>query len=475
MNLSAALADRLSLVLPAVGMLALLFLGLRRWPGAALALWLISICAIPVWLGVSVGLYWPPAVAVGALALASLMPVSVPRMTSGDMVVALFMLLVVAAVLAGSWRPSAVVAALVTWALAFLLGRVIGLRVDLDWIFGCVAVAFTVVSTAALGEFALSWNPFVQLSASNGLYETWGSLQARGNVIRAEGAFGHSIALGCSIAMAIPIAMSSRFRLLVRIIMVTAMVAATVVTFSRAAIACAALSVILSVIFLRDGLPVRFRVSVAVVFAAIAASLVPVVMETFSAAGEEASNSAQYRLELISLLGQVPLVGVSESLQRSPGGDSSFGGFQSIDSALILIGLDYGWFALALLTLLLAFACSLVARRRASAPTIALVAQIPAFATVALISQYAVLVWFMIGLACFAQANSRLPRQHSPGGCDRGFGPVPAVSELRYDGTDHRVREQKMAAEVGGGAHIGRRQFHNEASSEPPGRDGRAR
>ena len=46
----------------------------------------------------------------------------------------------------------------------------------------------------------------------------------------------------------------------------------------------------------------------------------------------------------------------------------------------------------------------LVLARQATAPTIAVVAQIPAFVTVALITQYAVMVWFMIGLALSAQA-----------------------------------------------------------------------
>ena len=45
----------------------------------------------------------------------------------------------------------------------------------------------------------------------------------------------------------------------------------------------------------------------------------------------------------------------------------------------------------------------LVLTGRGSAATIAVVAQIPAFATVALITQYSIFVWFIIGLAVTSQ------------------------------------------------------------------------
>jgi hypothetical protein len=41
---------------------------------------------------------------------------------------------------------------------------------------------------------------------------------------------------------------------------------------------------------------------------------------------------------------------------------------------------------------------------RATAPVVAVVAQIPAFATVALITQYSTLTWFVAGLAVFSQS-----------------------------------------------------------------------
>jgi hypothetical protein len=58
---------------------------------------------------------------------------------------------------------------------------------------------------------------------------------------------------------------------------------------------------------------------------------------------------------------------------------------------------------------LLSIAVVLLVRGRATAPTIAIVAQIPALAAVALITQYAVFVCFMGGLAVACQMLRSIP------------------------------------------------------------------
>jgi hypothetical protein len=55
-----------------------------------------------------------------------------------------------------------------------------------------------------------------------------------------------------------------------------------------------------------------------------------------------------------------------------------------------------------------------VVTRRASAPAIALVAQIPALATVALITQYSTMVWFVAGLAVHAATGRPVPGEQVP-------------------------------------------------------------
>jgi hypothetical protein len=132
-----------------------------------------------------------------------------------------------------------------------------------------------------------------------------------------------------------------------------------------------------------------------------------VVTRVFAAAGSEATDSAAYRGDLLALVGTMRPLGLSEAFHRSPTGVVSFGRFHSIDSALILQGLTYGWLSLVLVLVLLAAAAFAVVTGRASAPTIAIAAQIPAFATVALITQYSTMVWFVAGLAVFAEARRR--------------------------------------------------------------------
>ena len=64
-------------------------------------------------------------------------------------------------------------------------------------------IADVAVAAAVLGilEFATSFNPWVLVPGPEPLYSTWKDLQPRGGMLRIEGAFGHSIAMGTVLAM----------------------------------------------------------------------------------------------------------------------------------------------------------------------------------------------------------------------------------------------------------------------------------
>ena len=83
-------------------------------------------------------------------------------------------------------------------------------------------------------------------------------------------------------------------------------------------------------------------------------------------------------------------------------GETYYGSFQSIDSELVLTGLRFG--AVPLLVLLATAAACLISLLpgRATPAAVAIAAQVPAFATVALITQYGFLVWFVAGVAVTA-------------------------------------------------------------------------
>jgi hypothetical protein len=288
--------------------------------------------------------------------------------------------------------------------LAYLLGRLLPVDVDVRWIYSCVAVIFTAVAVLALIEFAFGWNPFIALGPANPLHVKWGNLQGRGDLLRAEGAFGHSIALGSSLALAIPLTMAAPLHVRIRLTMVIVILGGIAVTISRISMVSAALAVVLSVAFLKD-VPRQLKVGIVVVGALVTAVLAPYFFSVFQAAGDEATNSANYRGSLAELIPDISLLGISPVAYRSATGELFFGRFQSIDSQLLYTGLTYGWFALICAVVLLIAGVVVILRGRATPATIAVVAQIPALTTVALITQYSMVFWFIAGLAMFTQVD----------------------------------------------------------------------
>lgn len=406
--LSASQTDRVILLCAALAALGAAAVVLRGRPRLCAVVYLVVLCFVPVWLGVNLIAYFMPVTLVGIFVLLLIIPVRNVKFGLADLTVLFFMLACLTPLLTGGATLTTVFVTFTEFALPFTLGRLLALKAGGAWIARCIAVVFTAVSILAIVEFTLSWNPFVAVPASNGLFEAWGPLQERGGVTRAEGAFGHSIALGVSVAMAIPFTLASDLKLHWKLLMTGAMLACTVVTFSRLAMICAALALALSVLFLQDGLAPRVRAAAIAVLAVLASVLIPIVTSTFSAAGDEATNSASYRGDLTSLIPTISVVGFSSSAQRTPAGDLFFGRFRSIDSALVLLGLTYGWLALVFAVALLGGAMVKVVARQAMPATIAVVAVIPALASVALITQFGTWVWFVAGLAVAAQLQRRV-------------------------------------------------------------------
>ena len=417
--ISGPLADRTLTIALGIAGIGLAFVLLRRSAKWAMGIWLAVICLIPVWigfeLGVSGNLYVPIASGVALVVIATLIPGGRLRFTLADGLVLLLVLVsaIATAVGNGAVALSFLVSLTIYFVVGYVLGRVAPHRVDLRWIYGAVGVIFTVVAVLAIIEFFSGFNLFVQLRANNSQYALWGGLQRRGGVLRAEGAFGHSIALGCSLAVAIPLTIASRLPFWLRMPMILVMLGATALTFSRVGILGALLGLVLSILFLRDApnsrtpsektLTRRMRTFLAAAGTLVVLALSPIVGGVLTTAGTEATGSAAYRGDLLSLVGQMKLIGVANSARRSSDGQVYFGNFRSIDSQLILTGLSGGGIILVAIVIALAVAILLVLTGKGTAATIAVVAQIPAFATVALITQYSIFVWFIIGLAVTSQ------------------------------------------------------------------------
>jgi hypothetical protein len=91
----------------------------------------------------------------------------------------------------------------------------------------------------------------------------------------------------------------------------------------------------------------------------------PLVSGVFAAAGSEAANSAGYRLQLLALLPDLQPFGWASTAYQVAGQTvlanvpTTDGLLQTIDNALLLVGLSYGWVPLVvlLLGLLMAVRC----------------------------------------------------------------------------------------------------------------------
>ncbi|MFT7710510.1 hypothetical protein ACMT9Y_06095 [Clavibacter tessellarius] len=408
---------------------ALLLLVLRRLPRTAVAVWLVALSLVPVWSGVQVGGYYlPPSTIAAVLVILAIVPVPGFRVSPLDALVVLMTAAGFAGIVVGGGAGvgMSTLVTFLTYALpGYLLGRLAAHRIGMASLHALVAVVSTVVAVLAVVEFVSGGNPFVLLPGNAGLRETWATLQGRGGIIRAEGAYGHSIALGSALAIAIPLTLASRFRLPVRLGMTAVMMLAAVLTFSRVGMLGAVLGLALSIVFLRDAISLRVRATVTAGVVVVAAAVAPFVQSVFDDAGTEASNSSDYRGDLYSLVPGMGILGTTPDAHRGSDGRVFYGPFRSIDSQLVLTGLTFGLLVAAAVLVALAVGVGLVLRGRATAATIALVAQIPALASVALITQYATLVWFLAGVAATSQVLRRDAREE--------FAPPPDPAPARLE------------------------------------------
>jgi len=391
-TLSAPFLAALALASAVVGVLVF-----RAMPRLTFVVWTIVLFFVPVWIGVQLGFFWAALTLVTILAIgANLHRI---RWVAADTLVLVFVAISCGVFGLGRASLSAIVILLLEWIVPYIWGRLVLGCLQMGFIASALGVAATVAAVLALIEFGTGSNPFVLLPALGPSYETWGVLQYRGGVLRAEGAFGHSIALGASLALATAFVLASRWRTFVKVVALGIITAAVVVTFSRIALVCLVITVGLSLVFQRS-MSRGARVGVIVTAALAATVAVPILSEVFLNAGSEAAGSAVYRADLFALVGQLNWFGASIDWDQLAGDVylATYAG--SVDNAFLVVALRFGIVpALLLVALMLMAVVSLLVPGRANTATIAVVAQIPALFSVALITQYGMFLWFVGGLA----------------------------------------------------------------------------
>ena len=402
----------LLLLIAAGGVLASWYLA-RSWPRVVVAVWAAACFLVPIWVGAQAGLYFSALTAVTLIGLAawSVTPLTV---TIVDVLVLGFALLVLAAFLFAGSTWGHVLIVFLGWFVPYVWGRAIMVRVEPGWVYACIAVAATVTAVLGILEFLTGFNPFVQIVTSNGAWRTWNELQARAEFTRVEGAFGHSIAFASSLAIGSVFVAVTRWPVAVRLACLAAIITAAGLSFSRIGLIGLVLTLVLAALLLGRWINRAMRIGIALLIAVAAAIALPTLWDVFTMAGAEAGSSAEYRGDLFALFGEMRTLGIASSWTVLPSGETYYGSFQSIDSELVLTGLRFGLLPLLVILAALVIVVASIIRGRATPASVALVAQLPALATVALITQYGYLVWFVAGLAVSSVTLDRRGRNLTP-------------------------------------------------------------
>jgi hypothetical protein len=378
----------------------------RRAPRLVVAAWAAVCFLAPIWIGVQAGIYWSALTGVTVVALAA-WSTSDFTFSYVDALVVGFGLLVLGAYVVGGSTWGHVLIVLVGWLVPYTWGRAVLARVDPGWLYSCIAVAATVAAVLGIVEFASGFNPFVGITMPNAAWNAWHLLQPRGGFIRAEGAFGHSIAFASALAMSSVFVLVAKWPIWARLACLSAIMIAVGMSFSRIGMITLAITLVLAVLLLGRWITRSMRVGVIVLLVVAVAVAAPLLGDVFTAAGEEAVGSAEYRSDLAILIGDMRALGITTTWTVLPTGETYYGSFQSIDSELVLTGLRFGALPLVVLVVALITCMLGLLRGRATPAAVAVAAQIPAFATVALITQYGYLAWFLAGVAVTADRIDR--------------------------------------------------------------------
>lgn len=377
-----------------------------RSPRLGLVCFLATVAFVPIWIGATLVLYVPAVTAVGAWLMIAMAIRGLPRWTLADLFVLFIFGTALLTPLVAPYSLTAVFDVLTYWVVGYGAGRLVMTQMNPQDVYRSMTIVFVPVAVLSLVEFFFGWHGLAQFGPPNQLHQFWGTIQLRGGLVRSEGAFGHSIALAVSLAMVAVTTVEARGPRAWRVAAVAIMVAGIAVTLSRLGLICAVLGLVGCVMLLRSREARQVRVPLSVVLGVGAIVLVPLASAVLSRAGSEATESSSYRGALLSNVSHITWLGVTDAMQRSAYGRVFYGGFRSIDSELLLMGMLYGWFVLGLLLAVLVILATTGLRGRATAPTIAIVAHVPALATVALITQYHLFFWFVLGLAVASTAGS---------------------------------------------------------------------
>lgn len=385
-----------TLTLLALSCGALTLVAFWSHPKLSYVVWLLSLTMVPIWISIDLAANVPAHCIVALLAIAATLPRTNLTFTKYDAYFLVFLFLSFAAVLIGGSTSASWAQILLRWGIPYLAARVLVSAVGVRFAVNAIAIILGVVGGLAVLELVLSWHPFSGLSTASLEYEIWNTIQVRSGIDRSEWAFGHSIALGGSLAMSIPFILRSSLGNALKLVLFVMVLLGIISTASRGALIAAAFTAAICLLYLaRNRVARTAGLLVMTVAALLAVSAVDTLLQGWARGStDEEQSSFEYRNYLYSTF--LPEI---EWFGRSPIYVAGATRNQSTDSAILQLGLSFGWVVLIGALLPLALGVVRVVVGRASTPEIAIVGQIPLFTTVALITQYESLIFVVAGTA----------------------------------------------------------------------------
>jgi hypothetical protein len=371
-------------------------------PRALFLVWLILTCAIPAWFGAAERGFWEAGTLIGLIVLPGLgyhLLRSRLELNLGDGLVILLTLAVVGSVLVGDSPRNQAVNFCFVGLVPYALVRFLAPSLELNWIYRVTVIVLTVLAALATLELVTGIHPFTS-SFPDSPTSFWADIQDRSGIARSEVTFGHSLALGGALAMAVPLALGSTLGRRWKVTTLVLLLLGVISTQSRSAMIAALLGILLFVFVQRFS---RARDRAIIIGSTIALVLLFVGFFLLFFTDRESVDSIVHRGDIYSdLFPNFNFIGIADSFTIS-GGVSTFAGKEiSIDSAVLQMGLLYGWLAVLIVTVGLLTPVVRVFSGKSSLPDIALAAQIPMLLSVWLITQYYPIVWMLIGLVVAA-------------------------------------------------------------------------
>ncbi|BBH17112.1 hypothetical protein Back2_13990 [Nocardioides baekrokdamisoli] len=388
-------------------------------PRVASAAWLVIFVAVPHWVGLKIGAYLPPVTLAAIIFAPSILRRRIVPARTDAVLAGLFVLATVVFWF-GQGSQSMWAEMLLQWLPAYVFGRAMADVPGTDWVARLLCVLFTALALFAVIQYVAGWQPFANLQGPVPAQNQWATVFYRGGAARSSATWGHPIALGGALVAAIPLIWHGKGRIGLRALMTVVVVCGVASTLSRGPILAAGLALVL-ILFVKADLGAGARVVAGLVTTGLVVGLVPTLLQVSTTSSADIQASTNYRSNIFSsLIPDLHAFGFANNT-LVVNGAPYYRGSASIDDTFLYIAANYGW--VIAVGVLFVFGPPLVrvARRRASTLDLILIAELPVLGTVALITQFGPLIWFLLGMAVTVRARERAPTVAFDGGGGLAF------------------------------------------------------